>query len=229
MIRKDQAFYSTDQQQPKVELPLLATLALCTQSRCDTHLMCALDLQLWIQPVIQCRLLQDDPNLVLAIRRQTLEHNQISSEGLSKKETDQNEDEGASAWRSDLVGVLELQAGDDLPLQLTVRGGLGQDGLAELWDVGLTGLPQHRVEPVVCRDKDSVWTADSSKPRPLLAPPTCILGDLSLGDHLLAFRVHQLTVLVLLQTLKDVLPLRLGAKTLARQRHVVRDNARMSR
>lgn len=57
----------------------------------------------------------------------------------------------------------------------------------------------------------------------LLASDTCILGDLSLGDHLLAFRVHQFTVLVLLQTLKDVLALWLSAKTLT-QRHFVKGN-----
>lgn len=66
-------------------------------------------------------------------------------------------------WRPDLVGVFELQAGDDLTFQFAVRGGLGQDGLAELWDVSLTGFPQHWVEPVVYRDKDLVQGTDSSK------------------------------------------------------------------
>lgn len=44
-----------------------------------------------------------------------------------------------------LVGVLELEAGDDLSLQLAVGHRLGQDWLAELWDVGFARLPQHRV------------------------------------------------------------------------------------
>lgn len=52
-----------------------------------------------------------------------------------------------------LVGVLELEAGDHLTLQLAVGHRLGQDRLAELWDVGFTGLPQHRVQPVVCTHK----------------------------------------------------------------------------
>lgn len=71
----------------------------------DTHLMCALDLQLWIQPVIQCRLLQDDPNLILTIRRQTLEHEQICSEGPSKNQMEQNEALGASAPSSEIGGL----------------------------------------------------------------------------------------------------------------------------
>lgn len=52
---------------------------------------------------------------------------------------------------SDLVCVFELEAGDDLSLQLSVSCRLVQDGLAELWDVGFTRLPQHRVQP-------KVWT-----------------------------------------------------------------------
>lgn len=43
---------------------------------------------------------------------------------------------------------------------------------------------------------------------------TRVLRDLPLGDHLLALGIHQLAVLVLLQTLKDVLAFGLGAKPL---------------
>lgn len=58
------------------------------------------------------------------------------------------------SWRpyrptSHLVGVFELETGDDQSLQLSVSCGLVQDALAELGDVGLTGLPQHWVQPVV--------------------------------------------------------------------------------
>ncbi len=52
---------------------------------------------------------------------------------------------------SDLVGVFEFEAGDDLTLQLIVGRRLVQDGLTELWDVCFAGLPQHRVQPVVCK------------------------------------------------------------------------------
>jgi len=50
---------------------------------------------------------------------------------------------------SDLVGVFELEAGDDLTLQLAVGLRLVQDRLTELGDVGFTGLPQDGVQPVV--------------------------------------------------------------------------------
>lgn len=43
---------------------------------------------------------------------------------------------------------------------------------------------------------------------------TCVLGDLPLGDHLFAFGIHELTVLVLFQTLKNVFPLRVRTETL---------------
>ncbi len=43
---------------------------------------------------------------------------------------------------------------------------------------------------------------------------TCVLRDLSLGDHLFAFGIHRFTVLVLFQTLKDVLSLRFCAEPL---------------
>ena len=56
---------------------------------------------------------------------------------------------------SDLVGVLELEAGDDLTLQLAVGRRLVQDGLAELGDVGFAGFPQHRVQPVVWKQTDT--------------------------------------------------------------------------
>lgn len=51
--------------------------------------------------------------------------------------------------RSDLVGVLELEAGDDLSLQLAVGRGRVQDALAELGNVGFARLPQDRVEAEV--------------------------------------------------------------------------------
>lgn len=57
-------------------------------------------------------------------------------------------------WRPDLVAVFELEAGDDLTLQLAVLARFVQDGLAELWDVGSTGFPQHRVQPVVWRRRE---------------------------------------------------------------------------
>ena len=46
---------------------------------------------------------------------------------------------------------------------------------------------------------------------------TCVLGDLSLGDHLFALGVHQLAVLVLLQALEHVLGIGLRAEALRRR------------
>ena len=55
---------------------------------------------------------------------------------------------------SDLVCVFEFEAGDDLTLQLAVGRRLVQDGLTELRDVGFTGFPQNRVQPVVWRHNE---------------------------------------------------------------------------
>ncbi len=55
--------------------------------------------------------------------------------------------------QSDLVGIFEFEAGDDLTLQLVVLARLAQDRLAELRDVGPTSFSQHRVQPVVWRRK----------------------------------------------------------------------------
>lgn len=57
---------------------------------------------------------------------------------------------------SDLVCVFEFEAGDNLTLQLAVGRRLVQDWLTELWDVGFTRLPQHRVQPVVCRHTNTL-------------------------------------------------------------------------
>lgn len=126
------------------------------------------------------------------------------------------------SW-TDLVGVFEFEAGDDLTLQLAVLARLVQDGLAELWDVGSTSLSQHRVQSVVWRRRrrnllsqvrftltDTFMSAGSSL--------TCVLCDLSLGDHLFTLGIHQLAVLVLFQTLKDVPGIRLGAEPLQERR-----------
>lgn len=122
------------------------------------------------------------------------------------------------SW-TDLVGVFEFEAGDDLTLQLAVLARLVQDGLAELWDVGSTSFSQHRVQSVVWRGRrrnllsqvrfgltEPFISADSSL--------TCVLCDLSLGDHLFTLGIHQLAVLVLFQTLKDVPGIRLGTEPL---------------
>ena len=125
------------------------------------------------------------------------------------------------SW-TDLVGVFEFEAGDDLTLQLAVLARLVQDGLAELWDVGSTSFSQHRVQSVVWgrrrnllsqvrfRLTETFISADSSL--------TCVLRDLSLGDHLFTLGIHQLAVLVLFQTLKDVPGIRLGAEPLQERR-----------
>lgn len=47
---------------------------------------------------------------------------------------------------------------------------------------------------------------------------TCVLRDLSLGDHLFAFRVHEFTILVLFQALEHALSIGFGAETLQRQK-----------
>lgn len=43
---------------------------------------------------------------------------------------------------------------------------------------------------------------------------TCVLCDLSLGDHLFALWIHQLAVLILFQALQDGPGIGLGAETL---------------
>lgn len=131
--------------------------------------------------------------------------------------------------RTDLVGVFEFEAGDDLTLQLAVGRRLVQDGLTELGDVGFTGLPQHRVQPEVCAHTHKLSAValflrlfQHAKSVNVLmkmasgrvSACTCVLGDLSLGDHLFAFRIHQLAVLVLFQTLKNVLSLGLRTEPL---------------
>lgn len=126
------------------------------------------------------------------------------------------------AW-SHLVGVFEFEAGDDLTLQLAVLAGLAQDRLAELWDVGATGLPEHRVQPVVWR-MNRKWRRRRSVGEVnvnfrlgcvlLLCVFTCVLGDLPLGDHLFTLGIHQLAVFVLLQTLENVSGVGLSAEPL---------------
>lgn len=54
---------------------------------------------------------------------------------------------------SNLVSIFEFEAGDDLTLQFTVLARFVQDGLAELWDVGSTCLPQHWVQTVIWRGR----------------------------------------------------------------------------
>lgn len=61
-----------------------------------------------------------------------------------------------TAGETHLIGVLELEAGDDLTLQLAVGHRLGQDRLAELRDVGFAGLPQHWVQSVICSHKNTL-------------------------------------------------------------------------
>ena len=45
---------------------------------------------------------------------------------------------------------------------------------------------------------------------------TCVLGDLPLGDHLFTLGVHQLAVLVLLQTLENIPGIRIRTEPLHR-------------
>ena len=52
---------------------------------------------------------------------------------------------------------------------------------------------------------------------------TCVLGDLSLGDHLFTLGVHQLAVLVLLQTLENIPGIRLCTEPLHRDMKGNRD------
>ena len=53
----------------------------------------------------------------------------------------------------------------------------------------------------------------------MCAYSTCVLCDLSLGDRLFTFGIHQLTVLVLLQTLQHVLGIRLSTEPLTPSNH----------
>ncbi|KAF3833063.1 hypothetical protein F7725_026728 [Dissostichus mawsoni] len=75
----------------------------------------------------------DHSDLILTVWRQPLDHTRQKH----------------SVVGTDLVGVFEFEAGDDLALQLAVLARLVQDGLAELWDVGPASFPQHRSEDLL--------------------------------------------------------------------------------
>lgn len=49
---------------------------------------------------------------------------------------------------------------------------------------------------------------------PKQLPLTCVLSDLPLGDHLLAFRIHDFTVLVLFEALQHILRICFWAESL---------------
>lgn len=117
---------------------------------------------------------------------------------------------------SHLVSVFELEAGDDLTLQLRVSRRLVQDGRTELGDVRLTGFPQNRVQPVVCTHKQVPHSRVDCVAHYRVGEGggTCVLGDLSLGDHLFALGIHCLAVFVLLQTLENIFAICLGTEAL---------------
>lgn len=122
---------------------------------------------------------------------------------------------------SHLVCVLQFKAGDDLTLQLRVLTRFIQDGLAELGNVDSTSFSQDGVEPVVWKRQRRKMKAAADFSCCMFSTCfqvfTCILGDLSLGDHLLALGIHQLAVLVLLQALQDVPGVCFSAETLQEQ------------
>lgn len=62
-----------------------------------------------------------------------------------------------------------------------------------------------------CKKEDNVWST-------CLLDCTGVLSDLSLGDHLLAFRVHEFTILVLFQALEHALSISFRAETLQQQK-----------
>lgn len=51
-----------------------------------------------------------------------------------------------------------------------------------------------------------------------LSDYTRVLSDLSLGDHLFAFRVHEFTILILFQALEHALSVGFRAETLQHQK-----------
>lgn len=51
----------------------------------------------------------------------------------------------------------------------------------------------------------------------ILLDYTCVLSNLSLGDHLFAFRVHELTIFVLFQALEHAFGIGFRAETLKQQ------------
>lgn len=68
---------------------------------------------------------------------------------------------------------------------------------------GLTTRKENKTKQIFfqpCRPLDS----SGRKMKIFSEDDTCVLGNLALGNHLLAFRIHHFTVLVLFQTLQHI-------------------------